>query len=124
MFVEHVNIGPYFIRRSAYDAIGGFDFQYSPPGVCGIYFDSEFCYRAWLKGYRVGLVDIPVGKEADLGGTHLWSLPERRSQLRRNQKLLIETYQADQPAINEMVTRANEELTPRDTGALIHATTE
>ena len=119
MFVEHVNIGPYFIRRSAYDVIGGFDFRYSPVGVCGIYFDSEFCYRAWLKGFRVGLVDIPVGKNADLGGTHLWGRPERLSQGTRNQKLLVDTYRADQPAINEMVNRANEELLARKTTATL-----
>lgn len=113
MFVEHVNIGPYFIRRSAYDAIGGFDFRYSKAGVCGIYFDSDFCYRAWLNGFKVGLLDIPVGKYDELGGTHLWGRSEREEQEKRNLKLLMDTFRGDQPAINKMVKRANDDLLPR-----------
>ena len=51
--MHHVNIGPYFIRRKHYEALGGWDYTFSKVGEPGIGYDNELCLRAWLNGYRV-----------------------------------------------------------------------
>ena len=58
-FVDHVNIGPYFIRREHYLQMGGFDLSYSRAGEPGICFDNELCLRAWVNGYQVGNSFVP-----------------------------------------------------------------
>jgi GT2 family glycosyltransferase len=60
-FVQHVNIGPYFLRRSCYEAVGGWDHTFSKAGEPGICFDNELCLRAWLGGYQVGYSFVPAG---------------------------------------------------------------
>ena len=74
-YVEHVNVGPYFIRKKYFDEIGGWDFNLSKPGEMGMGFDHELCYRMWLNGYRVGhyfpykfLNDEQKGSTYSLGG--------------------------------------------------------
>lgn len=54
-FVEAVGIGPMFVRRHDFEALGGFDLQLSGPGEPGIWLDYELCLRAWLAGRHVGL---------------------------------------------------------------------
>jgi hypothetical protein len=65
-FVDHVNIGPYFIRKQHYEALGGWDFSFSRAGEPGICFESELCLRAWLNGYRRLLVCPLQGSPAAL----------------------------------------------------------
>lgn len=59
-YVHHVNIGPYFIRRTSYQQLGGWDHTFSAPGDPGICFESELCLRAWTQGYRVGYSFVPL----------------------------------------------------------------
>ena len=49
-FVHHANIGPFFLRRHAYEQLGGWDYSFSEPGEPGICFESELCLRAWVTG--------------------------------------------------------------------------
>jgi GT2 family glycosyltransferase len=58
-FVHHVNIGPYFVRKQHYEALGGWDNSFSRVGEPGICFESELCLRAWLNGYQVGTILCP-----------------------------------------------------------------
>ena len=60
MFVENINIGPYFMRKDVFLELGGWDRRCSKAGEPGILFESEICYRAWKAGYQVGLINIPV----------------------------------------------------------------
>tara|TARA_R110000824_G_scaffold27426_10_gene93210 strand:- start:7473 stop:8555 length:1083 start_codon:yes stop_codon:yes gene_type:complete len=69
MFIENINIGPYFIRKDVFLKLGGWDHRCSAAGEPGILFESEICYRAWLEGYQVGLVDIPVKLDDEDRGT-------------------------------------------------------
>ncbi len=113
VFVENVNIGPYLVRRSTFDELGGFDLRFSPPGEPGITFEAEFCYRAWESGYQVALTDIPVKLETGElgyifpGGTTLWGNDARKRNEHRNKGLIEERYEHAMPAIREAVSEAN-----------------
>ena len=76
-FVHHVNIGPYFIRRLSYEALGGWEYSFSEVGEPGICFDNELCLRAWMNDYQVGYSFVPFkgpsGHYPADGGTVLFS---------------------------------------------------
>lgn len=119
MFVENVNIGPYLLRRSVYQKLGGFDLRFSPPGEPGITFEAEFCYRAWRHGHQVALTDVPVklttGEDTYIlpGGTSLWGMEARRRNERANKQLLEQLYSEHLAAIQDAVRSANRSLTRR-----------
>jgi glycosyltransferase involved in cell wall biosynthesis len=110
-FVQHVNIGPYFIRKQHYEALGGWDHSFSQAGEPGICFDNELCLRAWLKGYQVGYSFVPFkgppGHYSLDGGTVLFSGSVRRQNQIRNQKKIYAMYSKDVRLINRCVRQAN-----------------
>ncbi len=114
MFVDHVNIGPYFIRKSAYMKLGSFDTNYSAVGESGILFDSEYCYRAWMGGYKVGLVDIPCKSANLFGGTHTWGLEGRKKQIVENRTRLREKYGDQEKRITSLSEKSNRNLEYRN----------
>lgn len=112
-FVQHVNIGPYFIRRAAYRDLGGWDHTFSAPGEPGIGFDDELCLRAWMGGYQVAYSFVPFkgppGHYAVDGGTALFSeLRARNSQ--RNSATIFHRYGPYAKRIDQLVEAANAEL--------------
>jgi glycosyltransferase involved in cell wall biosynthesis len=112
-YVHHVNIGPYFIRRRAYEQLGGWDYSFSVPGEPGICFESEFCLRAWTKGYRVAYSFVPLkgpaGHYAMNGGTTLFT-PEARERNRlTNSQRIFERYKNRAAEIDALVAEANAE---------------
>jgi glycosyltransferase involved in cell wall biosynthesis len=113
-FVEHVNIGPYFIRRLYYEAMGGWDFSFSHVGEPGICFDNELCLRAWLKGYEVGYRFVPFKGPAKHysmdGGTILFSKEIRIGNQWRNHRRISTMYGRHASRIKELVGRANASL--------------
>ncbi len=118
MFVENVNIGPYLVRKSAYTDLGGFDLRFSKPGSPGICFESELCYRAWQRGYQVGLTDLPVKAPLDgdyilPGGTLLWGREERDRNERVNKRRLSQLYGKQLHTVQAEVKRSNQELRRR-----------
>jgi hypothetical protein len=119
MFVENVNIGPYLIRKSSYLDLGGFDLAFSKPGSPGICFESELCYRAWIRGYQVALTDLPVKAPVHdgyllPGGTMLWGKEERDRNDKLNKERIVKLYDTHLPAIQTKVRRANETLRRRE----------
>lgn len=110
-FVHHVNIGPYFIRRPHYEALGGWDYSFSRAGEPGICFDNELCLRAWVKGYQVGYRFVPFkgppGYYSLDGGTVLFSGPLRRRNQIRNQTKIFEIYGKHVRRIDRLVREAN-----------------
>jgi hypothetical protein len=110
-FVHHVNIGPYFVRKQHYEALGGWDNSFSRVGEPGICFESELCLRAWLNGYQVGYSFVPFkgppGHYALNGGTMLFSGQVRRRNQLRNQKRIYELYAAESKRIDTLVKNAN-----------------
>jgi hypothetical protein len=116
VFVENVNIGPYFLRRRVFDELGGFDLRFSAPGEPGITFEAEFCYRAWESGFQVALTDIPVKLETGTqgyifpGGTTLWDNHARERNERANKELIERLYEQSLPAIRRAVSDANSQL--------------
>jgi hypothetical protein len=121
MFVENVNIGPYLLRKSMYAELGGFDMMFSEPGAPGICFESEICYRAWERGYQVGLADLPVKAPIDNGyplpgGTLLWGKQQRDRNEHFNKKRIIELHGEHLPAVQAIVEQANQTLRRRADG--------
>jgi hypothetical protein len=114
-FVHHVNIGPYFIRKAAYQTLGGWDHTFSAPGEPGIGFDTELCLRAWMGGYQVAYSFVPFkgppGHYAVDGGTALFSGELRGRNSERNSATIFRRYGSFAQLIDELVDAANAELT-------------
>ena len=110
-FVHHVNIGPYFIRKQYYEALGGWDYSFSRVGEPGICFDNEMCLRAWMNGYRVGYSFVPfkgpAGRYSMDGGTVLFSREARKRNQLRNSKRIFAMYAKDIRRIDRLVREAN-----------------
>jgi hypothetical protein len=110
-FVHHVNIGPYFIRKQYYEALGGWDYSFSRAGEPGICFESELCLRAWINGYRVGYSFVPFkgppGHYPMDGGTVLFSDTIRCRNQKRNHKRIREMYGNHGHRIDRLVEEAN-----------------
>ena len=110
-YVHHVNIGPYFVRRTSYEQLGGWDHTFSAPGDPGICFDSELCLRAWTNGYRVGYSFVPLkgaaGHYAMDGGTVLFTPDERERNRLANSRRIFERYADRAAEIDALVEHAN-----------------
>jgi len=123
VFVENVNIGPYLLRKSVFQELGGFDLSFSPPGEPGITFEAEYCYRAWRAGYEVALTDVPVkletGEQGYIfpGGTTLWGNEARVRNEIANKERIEELYGDDMPSIQAAVRAANGRLVPASIAA-------
>jgi Glycosyl transferase family 2 len=115
-YVHHVNIGPYFIRRQAYEALGGWDYSFSEVGEPGICLDNELCLRAWMNGYQVGYSFVPFkgpsGHYAADGGTVLFSDDVRVRNSVRNSDTIFEMYGPHAARIDALVAAANATLEP------------
>jgi glycosyltransferase involved in cell wall biosynthesis len=115
-FVHHVNIGPYFIRRQSYEALGGWEYSFSEVGEPGICFDNELCLRAWMNDYQVGYSFVPFkgpsGHYAADGGTVLFSDDVRVRNSVRNSGTIFEMYGPHARRIDALVTAANATLDP------------
>ena len=56
-----VDVGPLFVRATAFAAVGGFNEGFSVPGHNGHYHDWEFSTRLWLHGWRAAFQDVRLG---------------------------------------------------------------
>jgi hypothetical protein len=114
-FVHHVNIGPYFIRREAFEKLGGWDHSFSEPGEPGIGFDNELCLRAWMAGYQVAYSFVPFkgppGHYAVDGGTALFSGELRARNSECNSATIFRRYGPHARRIDQLVAAANAALT-------------
>jgi hypothetical protein len=110
-FVHHVNIGPYFIRRRSYEALGGWEYSFSKVGEPGIGFDNELCLRAWMNDYQVGYSFVPFkgpsGHYPADGGTVLFSDDIRVRNSVRNSDTIFDMYGPHAGRIDELVAAAN-----------------
>jgi hypothetical protein len=113
-FIQHVNIGPYFIRRQHYEILGGWEYSFSEVGEPGICFDNELCLRAWMSGYQVGYSFVPfkgpAGHYPADGGTVLFSDDVRVRNSARNSDTIFETYGRYAQQIDRLVEDANARL--------------
>jgi glycosyltransferase involved in cell wall biosynthesis len=113
-FVHHVNIGPYFIRRQSYEALGGWEYSFSEVGEPGICCDTELCLRAWMNNYQVGYSFVPFkgpsGHYPADGGTVLFSDDIRVRNSVRNSDTIFRMYGPHARRIDELVAGANSVL--------------
>ncbi len=114
MFVEGTSIGPIFYRRDVFHALGGFNLCYSRPGEPGIVSDHEFCMRAWLSGWHVGLLG-PFAFQRHVGGqgTKIFGRLERKRNLEDNMIRIKETYADRIEAIRNALDELNQGLHAR-----------
>jgi glycosyltransferase involved in cell wall biosynthesis len=120
-YVQHVNIGPYFIRRCSYEALGGWEYSFSEVGEPGIGYDNELCLRAWMNDYQVGYSFAPfkgpAGHYPANGGTVLFSNDVRVRNSVRNSDTILERYGRHAERIEGLVAAANAALSPSLTNA-------
>jgi glycosyltransferase involved in cell wall biosynthesis len=113
-FVHHVNIGPYFIRRQHYEALGGWEYSFSAVGEPGICADNELCLRAWMNGYQVGYRFVPfkgpAGHYPADGGTVLFANDIRVRNSVRNSDTIFAWYGGNAEQIDRLVEEANTNL--------------
>ncbi|ONI74117.1 hypothetical protein BWI15_12170 [Kribbella sp. ALI-6-A] len=113
-FVHHVNIGPYFVRRRCYEALGGWDYSFSEVGEPGICFDDELCLRAWMNDFQVGYRFVPfkgpAGHYDPDGGTVLFSNEIRVRNSVRNSDTIFAKYGPHADRIDRLVGAANASL--------------
>jgi hypothetical protein len=111
-----VNIGPYFIRRRIYEALGGWEYSFSQVGEPGIGYDNELCLRAWLSDYQVGYTFVPfkgpAGHYPANGGTVLFSNEVRVRNSVKNSDVIFERYGPHAERIEMLVAAANATLHP------------
>lgn len=117
MFIESVNIGPYFIRKSAFQAVGGWDFSFSEVGNPGMGYDQELGFRMWSRGFQTGLYYAPLfdsafNELAGKGGTYLWGKEARDRAAETYPELLRQRYEAVYEEIRKRVDESNALLTP------------
>jgi glycosyltransferase involved in cell wall biosynthesis len=113
-FVHHVNVGPYFVRRLSYEALGGWDYSFSEVGEPGICFDDELCLRAWMNDFQVGYRFVPfkgpAGHYDPDGGTVLFSNEIRVRNSVRNSATIFAKYGPHADRIDRLVSAANGSL--------------
>lgn len=115
MFVESVGIGPMFFRRSAFRELGQFDLRFSSAGEAGIWLDYDFCVRAWLAGYQVGVYSS-AAFERNVGGqgTMIYSSDSRSANYLKNRDYVYSTYVNKIAPIRKTIANLNKGLIPRD----------
>lgn len=109
-FVPIVSVGPFIIDLDVLHEIGGFDFDFSEPGMPAVMFDGEFCLRCWEAGYKVGYANM--GNYGNvLGGTELYAAEDRDEQAERNVELIVEKHGSRFDTVEKRVCDANADLT-------------
>lgn len=111
MFMYKVNAAPLFLHRGHFLESGGFNRNFSCPGMSGIDFDFEFSIRTWWEGYQVGLLDAGFDHGAmnqeDKTGTRKnsesWRL--RKEQEKRNNEEIYEMYPGFHPRVGTQLAQ-------------------
>ena len=68
MFIQALNLGPIFVRRSVFFEVGQFSQDFSCRGSPGMYFETELSFRMWEFGWQVGLYDAGNFRHHVVGG--------------------------------------------------------
>ena len=113
-FVGAATIGPYFVRREAFMALGGWDMEFSGVGEPGIGYEHEFAFRCWLNGWEVGAMFTPLKGHACVyeksGGTFTYGLDLRNERNKKNHTRVASLYAPHARTINDAVARANRRI--------------
>lgn len=87
-YTDVVNRAPMFIRKSAFRALGGND-QIFAPFQCD---DVDLCLRAWLAGYRVGLMPCDFVRDVGVGGMRVFNADKVPAQALKNWTIIADRY--------------------------------
>ena len=112
-YVEAVGIGPMFVRRTDFLALGGFDLRLSGPGEPGIWLDYDICLRAWSSGRRVGVYESD-DFQRNIGGqgTIMFTGSKRSENFDKNLAHVRGTFADKVSSIRQTINRLNDELEP------------
>lgn len=113
-FVEAVGIGPMFFRRSDFDAVGGFDLQFSRPGEPGIWLDWDICLRTWLAGRYVGVYESePFERNIGGQGTVMFGGAKRHENYGKNSRHTKARFEDRLDELRRTIKDLNKGLVPR-----------
>jgi hypothetical protein len=112
VFVPCISVGPVVFRRTVFDALGGFDLDFSDPGQSGMGFEVDFGLRCWRAGYEVAFT--PMGFDrGDVGGTLLFDPEGRERAHERAWERLRAKHRDSFDLVSERVHAANARLDAR-----------
>jgi glycosyltransferase involved in cell wall biosynthesis len=112
VFTPCISVGPVFVRVSAFEDVGGFDFAFSDPGDPGMGFEVDLAIRCWLAGYRVGFTRM--GFERGVGGTTIFDTEGRAEARETAWERLNRRYGDRFDELTHLVRAANRELDGRN----------
>lgn len=106
-YAQVVNAAPFWIRKSAFLDLGGFDFDFAPYA----WHEGELCMRAWLSGYHVGWYRSGVNICAvDTPERRGISFSIRTDARHRNLGIFLEKYGDRLGHVQEMAKAMNAQL--------------
>ncbi len=83
-FVARATLYTFFVRRTAFEALGGFNRQLSPcPGQPGIMLDDELVLRMWRHGWQVAALQLGMRIGVAGHGTRRNAAALRQLRIRR-----------------------------------------
>ena len=89
-FSPACDIGPYIIRKSFFEKIGGVDFSWGEPGKSSCWWDIDLCYRFWENGYEV--INFPMHfhkGQGVIGSDQFYQKQSKQETLETNLRLLL-----------------------------------
>jgi GT2 family glycosyltransferase len=113
VFTPCISVGPVFVRTSVFEALDGFDLDFSEPGEPGMGFEVDFGLRCWEAGYRVGFTPMGLDRGA-VGGTMTFSQQSRDEAHEEAWAKLRADHRDRFDEVTERVWRANAELAARE----------
>ncbi len=107
LFVDAVNVGPFFIKKSVWEKLGKFNLKFSKVGDSGVCFDFDICLKGWLLDIATGLYKIE-GLKRCIGGRGTFEYnTNRESNAKENYKKLLDNYESKIDNINKKVDLGN-----------------
>jgi hypothetical protein len=70
-YISSIIIGPVIIKKELFDKLGGWNYDFSEPGICGIGLDWDLSFKCWKEGYRVGCMPIDLKLNDDIENNKL-----------------------------------------------------
>ena len=107
-FSPACDIGPYIIRKSFFENIGGVDFYWGEPGKSSCWWDVDMCYRFWENGYEV--INFPMHfykGQGVIGSDQFYQKQSKQETLETNLRLLLNRRKKNFKSISETCKELN-----------------
>lgn len=108
-FSPACDIGPYIIRKSFFENIGGVDFNWGETGKSSCWWDVDMCYRFWENGYEV--INFPMHfykGQGVIGSDQFYQKQSKTETLESNLRLLLKRRKKNFKSISETCKELND----------------